>query len=138
MKARVFLPSILSGVLLWTAYFPLNWWGVAFVAMAPFLTLVRAEGIGRWRRYTAAWVGGLTFGGLAARWLGASPEPVMAYFAWPGVALFLSLFWPIALYLLRRLDRRDDAAAAYRAALALEMNDADRAFLERRLAEVTA
>jgi RNA polymerase sigma-70 factor (ECF subfamily) len=40
--------------------------------------------------------------------------------------------------LLRRLDRRDEAAAAYRAALALEMNDADRAFLERRLAEVTA
>jgi RNA polymerase sigma-70 factor (ECF subfamily) len=40
--------------------------------------------------------------------------------------------------LLRRLERRDDAAAAYRAALALEMNDADRAFLERRLAEVTA
>ena len=40
--------------------------------------------------------------------------------------------------LLRRLERRDDAAAAYRAALALEMNDADRTFLERRLAEVTA
>jgi RNA polymerase sigma-70 factor (ECF subfamily) len=40
--------------------------------------------------------------------------------------------------LLRRLERRHDAAAAYRAALALEMNDADRAFLERRLAEVTA
>ena len=40
--------------------------------------------------------------------------------------------------LLRRLERRDDAAAAYRAALALEMNDADRAFLERRLAEMTA
>lgn len=105
LKARVFLPSILSGVLLWTAFFPLNWWGVAFAAMAPFLTLVRAEGIGRWRRYTAAWLGGLTFGALTAKWLGASPEPVMAYFAWPGVALFLSLFWPIALYLLRRLDR---------------------------------
>ena len=40
--------------------------------------------------------------------------------------------------LLRRLERRDDAAAAYRAALALAMNEADRAFLERRLAEVTA
>jgi RNA polymerase sigma-70 factor, ECF subfamily len=40
--------------------------------------------------------------------------------------------------LLRRLARHDDAAVAYRAALALEMNDADRAFLERRLAEVTA
>jgi RNA polymerase sigma-70 factor (ECF subfamily) len=38
--------------------------------------------------------------------------------------------------LLRRLERREEAAAAYRAALALEMNAGDRAFLERRLAEV--
>jgi RNA polymerase sigma-70 factor (ECF subfamily) len=38
--------------------------------------------------------------------------------------------------LLRRLERRQEAAAAYRAALALEMNAGDRAFLERRLAEV--
>ena len=35
--------------------------------------------------------------------------------------------------LLRRLERRDEAAAAYRDALALEMNAAERAFLERRL-----
>jgi RNA polymerase sigma-70 factor, ECF subfamily len=40
--------------------------------------------------------------------------------------------------LLRRLDRRAEAADAYRAALALEMNAADRAFLEGRLAEVVA
>jgi RNA polymerase sigma-70 factor (ECF subfamily) len=40
--------------------------------------------------------------------------------------------------LLRRLDRREEAAAAYRAALACEMNAADRAFLERRLAETAA
>ena len=51
--------------------------------------------------------------------------------------------WVVALHsaradLLRRLDRREEAAAAYRAALALEMNVADRAFLERRLAEVAA
>ena len=39
--------------------------------------------------------------------------------------------------LLRRLERRDEAASAYRDALALEMNAGDRAFLERRLAEVT-
>jgi RNA polymerase sigma-70 factor, ECF subfamily len=38
---------------------------------------------------------------------------------------------------LRRLQRRDEAAAAYRQALALEMNAADRNFLERRLADVT-
>ena len=38
---------------------------------------------------------------------------------------------------LRQLDRRPEAADAYRAALALEMNAADRAFLERRLEDVT-
>jgi RNA polymerase sigma-70 factor (ECF subfamily) len=40
--------------------------------------------------------------------------------------------------LLRRLGRRAEAAEAYRAALALEMNDGDRAFLEGRLDEVLA
>ena len=38
--------------------------------------------------------------------------------------------------LLRRLDRFSEAEAAYREALALEMNAADRAFLELRLSEV--
>ena len=40
--------------------------------------------------------------------------------------------------LLRRLDRREEAAAAYVEALELEMNVAERAYLERRLGEVTA
>lgn len=103
-KPRVYLAAVGSAVLMWTAYFPLNWWGVAFVAMAPFLMLVRAEGIGRWRRYTAAWVGGITFGTLAANWL-RHAHPAMALFAWPGVAMFLSIWWPIGLFLIRRLDR---------------------------------
>ena len=38
--------------------------------------------------------------------------------------------------LLRRLGRRGDAAAAYRSALALTANHAERRYLERRLAEV--
>jgi len=38
---------------------------------------------------------------------------------------------------LRRLDRLPEAADAYRAALELEMNAADRAFLTQRLADVT-
>jgi len=39
--------------------------------------------------------------------------------------------------LLRRLDRRAEAAAAYRAALALTTSDAERHYLERRLAETS-
>ncbi len=40
--------------------------------------------------------------------------------------------------LLRRLDRHEEAADAYRAALTLVGNDADRHFLEQRLVEVSA
>jgi RNA polymerase sigma-70 factor (ECF subfamily) len=38
--------------------------------------------------------------------------------------------------LLRRLDRREDAAAAYRRALELATNTTERAYLEHRLAEL--
>jgi RNA polymerase sigma-70 factor (ECF subfamily) len=40
--------------------------------------------------------------------------------------------------LLRRLGRNEESAAAYRAALCMVGNDADRRFLEQRLAEVSA
>jgi RNA polymerase sigma-70 factor (ECF subfamily) len=40
--------------------------------------------------------------------------------------------------LLRRLGQREEAAAAYRAALELTANEAERGFLERRLAEVAS
>jgi RNA polymerase sigma-70 factor, ECF subfamily len=40
--------------------------------------------------------------------------------------------------MLRRLERFDEAAMAYREALRMVANDADRRFLERRLAEVSA
>jgi RNA polymerase sigma-70 factor (ECF subfamily) len=47
------------------------------------------------------------------------------------------LWWSTRADFLRRLDRADEAAGAYRSALACEMNDSDRKFLERRLAEVS-
>jgi RNA polymerase sigma-70 factor, ECF subfamily len=40
--------------------------------------------------------------------------------------------------LLRRVGRLDDAARAYRSALDLTAGDAERAFLARRIAEVSA
>ncbi|MBA3566035.1 MAG: hypothetical protein H0W31_04210 [Actinobacteria bacterium] len=39
--------------------------------------------------------------------------------------------------LLRRLERRDEAAAAYRRALELTANQAESRYLERRLLEVS-
>ena len=48
---------ILSGLLLWASFFPLDLGPLAFVALVPWLTLVRAEGVSRRRRYLAAYVG---------------------------------------------------------------------------------
>ena len=39
--------------------------------------------------------------------------------------------------LLRRLDRRAEAAGAYREALRLAVSDAERRYLERRLTEIS-
>ena len=47
------------------------------------------------------------------------------------------LFWSTRADFLRRLDRREAAAEAYRTALGCQMNESDRAFLTGRLASVT-
>ncbi|HET6573512.1 MAG TPA: apolipoprotein N-acyltransferase [Fimbriiglobus sp.] len=105
------LPAVASGVLLWTAFFPLDLGPVAFVAMVPFLTLVRAENVGPTRRYLAAFAGGLVFSVLALKWIRVA-HPMMAYFAWPGLSLYCALYWPLALLLLRKLDRLNLPLAA--------------------------
>jgi len=101
--ARVFLPSVLSGVLLWTAFFPLDLGVTAFVGLAPFLTLVRAEGVTRRRRYLAAFAGGFTFFALAINWVRVA-HPAMMFFTWPAGSIYCGLYWPLALALLRALD----------------------------------
>src|SRR5262245_4765779 len=103
MKPRVFLPAILSGLLLWTAFFPLDLGPVAFFALAPLLTLVRAEGVSGKRRFAAAYVGGLAFFVPALQWVRVAHE--MMYLSWIGLALVCSLYWPIAVILIGRLDR---------------------------------
>lgn len=102
--ARVFLMPALSGLLLWAAFFPLDLGPLAFVALVPFLSLVRAEGVGPRRRYFAAFVGGAVFYGIALNWVRVA-HPTMAMFAWPGGTVYCALTWPLALFLLRQLDR---------------------------------
>jgi apolipoprotein N-acyltransferase len=101
---RVFLPAILSGVLLWCAYFPLDLGLISCVALAPFLTLVRAEGVSRRRRYLAGFVGGCVFFGLAINWVRVA-HPMMMMFTWPVGTMYCAAYWVIALALLRAIDR---------------------------------
>ena len=102
MKPRVFLPAVASGVLLWAAFFPLNLGALGFVALVPWLTLVRAP-VSTRRRYFAAYVGGVAFFALATQWVRVA-HPMM-YMSWLGLAVVAPLFWLVALALLRRLDR---------------------------------
>jgi len=102
-RVRAFLPAIVSGLLLWVAFFPLNLGPVAFVALVPFLSLVRADGMGSKRRYFAAFLGGLAFFSMALGWIRVA-HWAMAVFAYPGLSLYCSLYFPLALLLLRRLD----------------------------------
>ena len=99
---RVFLPAAISGVLLWAAFFPLDLGILGFVALVPWLSLVRAE-VSRRRRYAAAYLGGFIFSALATQWVRVA-HPMM-YLSWLAFSLVLPLFWVLALDFIRRLDR---------------------------------
>jgi len=100
--SRVFVPAILSGVLLWTAFFPLNLGPVAFFALVPWLTLVRAE-TSRRRRYLAAYLGGVTFFALSTQWVMVAHR--MMVMSWLGLSIVMPITWVFALDFIRRLDR---------------------------------
>jgi apolipoprotein N-acyltransferase len=99
---RVFVPAVLSGVLLWAAFFPLDLGFLGFVALVPWLSLVRAP-VPRRRRYLAAYLGGVAFFALATNWVRVA-HPMM-YLSWLGLTVVMPVTWVLALALVRRLDR---------------------------------
>jgi len=104
VKALVFLPPLISAPLLWAAFFPLDLGPIAYVALVPLLLLVRATGVAHGWVYLAAFLGGLLFHLLALNWIRAA-HPMMELFAWPALSFACALFWPLAIALLRSLDR---------------------------------
>jgi apolipoprotein N-acyltransferase len=101
-RSRVFLPAILSGLMLYACYFPLNFGLLAWVALVPLLSLVRANARPR-RIYFAAFVGGLFCYVPAIQWMRVA-HPAM-YASWLMLAIYCSLGQAAAIYFVRRLDR---------------------------------
>lgn len=101
-RSRVYLPAILSGLLLWASFFPLNLGFLAWVALIPFLSLVRANARSR-RIYFAAFVGGLFCYVPAIQWIRVAHETM--YGAWIFLAICCSIFLVMTLAIIRKLDR---------------------------------
>jgi apolipoprotein N-acyltransferase len=99
----IWLAPLLSAALLWLCFFPVACGWLAWVALVPWLCLVRAVGRPR-RLYLAAWAGGLAFYWPVLQWMRVA-DPRM-YFTWGALATYCAAYIPVVLFLVRWLDRR--------------------------------
>ncbi len=101
-RSRVSLPAIVSGLLLYVSFFPLNLGFLGWIALVPLLSLVRANARSR-RIYFATFVGGLVCYVPAIEWMRVA-HPAM-YGAWIFVAIVCALFLMMTMAIIRKLDR---------------------------------
>jgi apolipoprotein N-acyltransferase len=100
------LPALVTALLLSLCHFTLipfvsGWF--AWVALVPLLCLVRSAAR-PWQVYLSAWAAGLVFFFFVLQWMRVA-HPLM-YFTWAMLAVWCSLFIPLGIFLVRRLDRR--------------------------------
>ncbi|HEY1378168.1 MAG TPA: apolipoprotein N-acyltransferase [Gemmataceae bacterium] len=118
--------ALVSAGLLWLCYFPANCGWLAWVALVPWLMLVRAELPTRRHylityaltyplairlriplpksRYSIAWLAGLALYVPALAWMRTGYTEMVVF--WLLLALYCSWYFPLALWLVRRLDAR--------------------------------
>jgi apolipoprotein N-acyltransferase len=101
-RPHLALPALASAGLLWLCYFPVAWGWLGWVALVPLLTLVRAEASPR-RIKLCAWLAGLAFFWPILSWMRVADYRM--YYTWAMLATYCSLYFPVAIVLLRRLDR---------------------------------
>ncbi|WP_437202497.1 apolipoprotein N-acyltransferase [Planctomicrobium sp. SH664] len=84
--------SLLSGLLMWAAFTPLDWGPLGWVCLVPMLLLVRLEQRTRWM-YRNLYNAGLIFWLVTLQWMRLG-DPTM-YFALFALAAYLAFYWPI-------------------------------------------
>jgi apolipoprotein N-acyltransferase len=88
---------------MYLSFYPLAWGWLGWVALVPLLCLVRSEARPR-NIYFAAWLGGLAFFWPVLQWMRVADYRM--YYSWAMLATYCSWYVPVAIFLLRRLDRR--------------------------------
>jgi apolipoprotein N-acyltransferase len=101
-RPHLALPALASAGLLWLCYFPVAWGFLGWVALVPLLALVRAEASPR-RIKLCAWLAGSAFFWPILTWMPVADYRM--YYTWAMLATYCSLYFPVAIVLLRRLDR---------------------------------
>jgi apolipoprotein N-acyltransferase len=100
---RLLALSLTTAGLLWLCYFPVAFGPLAWLALVPLLALVRSPARPR-TVYVCAYAGGLAFYGPALQWLRVADDRM--YFTWAFLATYCALYFPLAVWLCRLLDRR--------------------------------
>jgi len=100
---RCLAAALLSGGLLWACYHPLAWGFLGWIALAPLLVLVRTQ-TRPLLVYLFAYLCGLVFFVPALSWMSVAHTSMVA--AWLALSVYCSLYFPIALAMIRALDRR--------------------------------
>jgi apolipoprotein N-acyltransferase len=99
---RIFVPALLSAPLLWASFFPLDWGPLAFVALVPWLSLVKVKDVSSRRLYLAGFLGAFVFWLPTLEWIRVASPPM--YASWIVITIYCSLLSTLALLILRRLD----------------------------------
>ncbi len=91
LSQRPIVAGLGSGVLLWSAFPPVEWSWLAWIALVPLFWLGIQQGRVL-RLYLGAWAGGLVFWLLSVQWVRLTDAT--AWLAWLAMALIFSLWWP--------------------------------------------
>jgi apolipoprotein N-acyltransferase len=100
--ALCFAAALATAALLWACYFPLACGWLGWVALVPLLYLVRSRAPAWWI-YLCAWAAGLGFFWPVLQWMRVADSRM--YYTWATLATYCALYFPLAIFLLRRLDR---------------------------------
>lgn len=99
----VWLAPLATALLLYLSYFPVAWGWLGWVALVPWLALVRLPGRPR-RLYLATYLGALAFFVPVLQWARVA-DPRM-YATWLALSFYCAGYFTVALALLRSLERR--------------------------------
>lgn len=92
------LVTAVTAVLLWGAFFPLDWGPLAWLAPVPFLLLTRVTQPTRWM-YRCVYLGGLLYWVPTLQWMRLGDVQMIP--AWLALACYLALYFPVTLAIAR-------------------------------------